>query len=207
MTNFESDLKQETILGKYLDAIYKTKKIDFIRTNDLDQQHRGVDLIIKNKSNSYYIDEKAQLHYLNKNLPTFTFELSYLKNKEKKEGWLFDDHKLTQYYFLITGIYLKDQKSKLTHFKDINRLKITSVNRKKLIDHLISVGLTKDKLNDYDSTLRSSHSYGTTNISELNPKSEGLIYYTEHLDERPINLQLRLKYLIDNELAKKFHYA
>lgn len=207
MPNFESDLEQESILAQYLDTIYKSKNIDFNRVFDVNQQHLGIDIIIQNKSITYYIDEKAQLHYLNKDLPTFTFELSYLKNGERKEGWLFDDNKLTQYYFLITGIYLKDQKSKLTNLEDINRLKITSVNRKKLIDHLSSIGLHKEKLNSYDATLRSNNSYGKTTISELDKKIEGLIYYTKHLEEKPINLQLRLKYLIDNELAKKFHYV
>lgn len=207
MPDFNSDLKQETLLAQYLDAIYYGKNIEFERICDLNQQHRGIDLIIKNNSEQYYIDEKAQLHYLNKDLPTFTFELSYLKNGERKEGWFLDDLKLTHYYFLITGIYLKDRKTILNNVDAIDRLKITSVNRQKLMTHLSNIGLPKEKLNDYDAMMRTQKYYGKRNISELHPKREGNLYYTRHLEEKPINLQLRLSYLIENGLAKKFHYA
>ncbi|WP_179354605.1 hypothetical protein [Winogradskyella vidalii] len=207
MSNFKSDLQKETLLAAYLDAVYFRKNIDFKRVTNLSQQLQGIDLVIMHKADTYYIDEKAQLHYLNKNLPTFTFELSYLKKGQRKTGWLFDEQKLTHYYFLVTGIYLKGKKSKLKYSKDIERLKITSVNRGKLVKHLNSIGLTKEKLNTFDSILRKGNKYGKKYISELNPKSEGLLYYSKHLREKPINLQLRLSYLIENKIAKKFHYT
>ena len=103
MPNFKSDLEQEKILAKYLDSTYSEKKIEFERIFDLDKQHQGIDLKIFVNSNKYLVDEKAQLHYINLDLPTFTFELSYLKNTDFKEGWLFDVKKRTQYYFLVTG--------------------------------------------------------------------------------------------------------
>jgi hypothetical protein len=189
MTNFKSDLKQETILSKYLDNIYIEKKLDFERIFDLHKQHQGIDVIITIKSNQYFIDEKAQLHYINSDLPTFIFELSYLKNGVFKQGWLFDKNKLTEYYFLITGIFLKKGKNKLSHPDDIDKIKITSVNRNKLIEHLSSIDLDKEKLLQYDSKLRKNNSFGKNNIPELNPKLEGLIYFTNHLNEKPINLQ------------------
>jgi hypothetical protein len=207
MPSFKSDLNQETLLSEYLDNLYRGKKIDFQRVFDLDKQHQGIDIVIQHNSVDYFIDEKAQLHYLNKDLPTFTFELSYLKNNKLKDGWLFADNKLTQYYFLITGIFLKKGKSKLLNADDIDKLKITSVNKIKLIEHLTSIGLEKSKLLEYDLKLRESNSFGKNKISELNPQSEGLIFFTKHLIEKPINLQLKLAYLIENKIAKKFHYV
>lgn len=207
MPNFKSDLNQETILSKYLDGVYHGKKFDFERIADLNKQHLGIDLIMVIESNQYLIDEKAQLHYINKDLPTFTFELSYLKRGQLKEGWLFDDKKQTQYYFLITGIFLKNGKNKLATPDDIAKVKITSVNRHKLIKHLASINLNKEKLFQYDADLRAQKSYGKNHISELNSNSEGLIYFTKHLNEKPLNLQLRLNYLIENNLAKKFNYV
>lgn len=206
MPSFNSDLSQEAILSEYLDNLYKEKKIDFQRIFDLDKQHQGIDLVIQHNSVDYFIDEKAQLHYLNKDLPTFTFELSYLKNNKLKEGWLFDNKKLTHYYFLITGIFLKKGKSKLINADDIDKLKITSVNRVNLIEYLTSIGLEKTKLLEYDLKLRENNSFGKNIIPELKPQSEGLIFFTEHLIEKPINLQLRLAYLIENKIAKKFYY-
>ena len=99
MSKFQSDLAQEEILSKYLDKIYKEKKIEFERIFDLDLQHQGIDLKIFVNSNQYLIDEKAQLHYINSELPTFTFELSYMKNNILKNGWLFDENKKTEYFF------------------------------------------------------------------------------------------------------------
>lgn len=207
MPSFHSDLEQEGILSKYLDNIYKEKKIEFERIFDLDIQHQGIDLKIFVDSNQYLIDEKAQLHYINSDLPTFTFELLYIKNNVIKGGWLFDSNKKTQYYFLITGIYLKEDKTELKTPEDIDKLKITSVNRTKLIQHLDSIGLNISKLHKYDKHFRMNNSYGKNEITELNKYSEGLIYFSEQLVEKPINIQLRLEYLIQSEVAKKIHYV
>ncbi|MUU77626.1 hypothetical protein [Winogradskyella endarachnes] len=206
MSNFKSDLAQEDLLSKYLDNIYANKKIEFRRIKKIDQQLLGIDVIMTVNNQSYYIDEKAQLHYLNIDIPTFTFELSYLKNNNSKNGWLLDDSKLTQYYFLITGIILNNKKQKLTSINDIKSLKITTVNRKKLLTHLASNNLDRAKLLYYDFDCRTNATYGKNCIAELNPRKEGLIYYTEHLNEKPINLQLRLSYLIDIGVAKRFNY-
>ena len=207
MPSFKSDLEQEEILSQYLDKVYNEKKIEFERIFDLNKQHQGIDLVMIVNSNEYLIDEKAQLHYINSNLPTFTFELSYLKNNLLKDGWLFNQNKKTQYYFLITGIFLKEQRTELKSYNDIDKLKITSVNRLKLIERLAKVGLSKKKLIQYDTNLRKSKSFGKNEITELKPSLEGLIYFTEHLVEKPINLQLRLNYLIETGVAKKFHYV
>lgn len=207
MSKFYLDLNKEQILSKYLDNIYKEKNINFQRVIDLDKQYQGIDVIMLVKLNEYYIDEKSQLHYINKDLPTFTFELSYLKNNNYKKGWLFDESKLTQYYFLITGILLKKGKIEFTSPDDIEKLKITSVSRKKLIKYLSLKELDEKRLLEYDVKLRKEKAYGKNNISELNPKTEGLIYFTEHLSEKPINLQLRLKFLLETKVAKKFYYV
>lgn len=206
MSSFRSDLDKEKILAEYLDNIYIDKKLDFKRTNDLDRQLQGIDLMISYNAKEYLIDEKAQLHYLNADLPTFTFELSYLKNGNLKEGWLFDPSKKTHYYFLITGIFLKDKKRELAHPDDIKSIKITSVNRTKLIQHLTSLALDRQSLIQYDLALRDGSSYGSNVINELDARYGGQMYFTEHLTEQPMNLQLRLSYLIDNGIAKKFYY-
>ncbi|UKM65461.1 hypothetical protein GSB9_02030 [Flavobacteriaceae bacterium GSB9] len=206
MSNFKFDLEQEHILNTYLDDVYESKKLKFSRITDFNKQHQGIDIIFHHNSNDYFIDEKAQLHYLNQDLPTFTFELSYLnKNHEIKEGWLLDTSKKTHYYFLITAIILKTGKTKLTDRNDIKSVKITSVNRSKLIGHLKHHGLTRHELEAYDYSIRHAQSFGKNTIPELDKKSAGIIYYTKHLNEQPMNLQLRLQYLIDCRIAKAFH--
>ena len=206
MSSFKSDLNKEIILSKYLDQVYNSKKLIFTRNSNIEKQHRGIDITAHYNTVDYYIDEKAQLHYINRDLPTFTFELSYLnKNNQLKTGWLFDENKITAYYFLVTGIFLKDNKTKLSSIEDIKSLKIISVHRAKLINHLNKIGLSRITLEAYDHALRISESFGKNIIPELHHKKQGLVYYTENLTEKPINLQLRLTYLLSCGVAKKIH--
>ena len=202
MTNFDKDLSKEKILAQYLDTIYATLKYNGERVSDMDLQFKGVDIIIYYKGKKYAIDEKAQLHYLNKDLPTFTFELSYLnKQKKLKKGWLFDEAKLTQFYFLVTGIYLNNGTT-LSKPSDIKKVKIMSVNRRKLIEYLAKVNLTEEKLNQYDTYFRKSLLFGKNNIQELDEKKQGRLYFTAHLSEKPMNLQLKLAFLTKIGIGK-----
>lgn len=202
MSHFKRDLHKEQQLGKFLDGVYQKLNLKFKRIEDLNQQHRGIDLIYP-KNKAVFIDEKAQLDYLNKTLPTFTFELSYLKNNEQKLGWLLDDSKLTTHYFLITGIFTQNKSDISKGFKTCT---ITSVNRKKLLIFLDSKGLTKERLLHYDTDLRDFKNTKTkTLIKELNPNTEGLLYFSAQLAEQPINLQLRLQNLIKLKIAKQIY--
>ena len=203
MSSFQSDLKQEQILAKHLDALYKSKGWNFKRISNIEKQKQGIDLEIFYGDKVYRIDEKAQLHYLNSSLPTFTFELSYLdKHNNPKLGWLLDENKKTDYYFLITSIRTKRKIKKLESTSDISSIKLTSVNHKRLLAHLGHLGLEKDMLLEYDLILRDNYSYGKNSLVELDAKTQGLIYFTKHFNEKPMNLQLRLQYLIETGVAK-----
>ena len=202
MSHFERDLNKEKLLGKFLDGIYESLNLEFERIEDISLQQQGIDLIYL-QNETILIDEKAQLDYLNKSLPTFTFELSYLKNDAQKIGWLLDNNKKTTHYFLITGIYT-NEKSDLS--KGFKSCVITSVNRKKLMKHLQSKGLDKTRLLQYDSDLRDFEVKTIKNpIAEINFKTEGLLYFLPQLAEKPINLQLRLKYLLKIGVAKQIY--
>ena len=198
---FKRDLKKEQQLGVYLDAVYTQLGLVFERNKDLDLQHQGVDLIYSHHGPRYYIDEKAQLDYLNKDLPTFTFELSYLKGGEEKLGWLYDDTKITTHYFLVTGICVNDLNDLEQGFTGC---KITSVHRQKLVDYLGSIGLTFDTLSQYQKDIRKQYQNKKTaiTIDELDSNS-GCLYYSGQLSEQPINLQLKLDFLIRQKIAKR----
>ena len=204
-SNFENDLSKEIILGKYLDDIYskKFKGYNIERIKDLDLQHQGIDLIITKNQFEYYIDEKAQLDYINTALPTFAFEISYLKNGVQKKGWLFDNDKKTQKYFLITGIFLNNPEDINKGFKSCI---ITSVDRNKLIKLLESRGLTHDKIQEMNLEIRSGLNENAIPIKELNSHSEGKFYFSKNNKaEQPINLVLKIDFLIKESVAKKIH--
>ena len=99
-SKFYEDLSKEELLGTYLDTFYpqifKDTPFKVERIWDTRQQHRGVDLLLKSNAQCFYVDEKAQLDYLNISLPTFAFEISYLKRGDWRVGWLVDATKITQ---------------------------------------------------------------------------------------------------------------
>jgi|GEM_PF-1516136 len=204
MPNFEQDLNREKILAAYLDRIYKLKGYSVERTTNINKQYRGVDLILQKDGKVLFVDEKAQLHYLNSDLPTFTFELSYLnKSGFINTGWFLDESKETNFYFLVTNIMLRDNLKVLRMPEDIDTLKITAVSRELLKEYLSKKGLTTRQLSEYDAAIRHKTQYGRNSIKELDSKKEGLMFYTAHLQEKPMNLQLRLDFLIEAKVGKR----
>lgn len=199
-STFSKDLNSEQKLAKFLDDNYYNDKNKFSdlylinRVDDLDMQHKGVDLEITNTETGikFYIDEKAQSHYVNKSLPTFAFELSYLKNNSLREGWLFDNNKITQQYFIITCIQEVQNK--------IKSCRLISVDRDRLIALLIEKNLTQHNLSQYENEYRANNDYGKHLIREFGDK-EGFLFYTEHLAEKPINVVFYLDYLIKQEIG------
>jgi hypothetical protein len=199
---FQQDLKNEMLLGKYLDEIYAKKfepnsfKIE--RILEINQQYSGIDIILTKGNKTYFIDEKAQLSYLNKKLPTFAFELSYLKNGMWKVGWLFDKNKKTDIYFLVTEIFCSDP-ANLEY--GISSVKITALNRNNLIDYLSSIGLTEEVLMSYEKEIRQTRT-AKKKLKELNDRNEGNLQITNFLIEQPVNLVLKLDNLVLNGIAK-----
>lgn len=205
-SSFKDDLRNEQILGSYLDKIYSeifdSKEIEIIRISDYDKQNSGIDLTIHHIKSSriFNVDEKAQLDYINSDLPTFAFETSYLKQGEFRQGWLFDDSKVTNYYFLVTAIYTSKGQDLSNGIKSV---KIHSVNRLKLKQLLEDKGLTQRVVERHDNEIRKGNQSGVIEIEELNHKSEGGFYYSKtNKNESPINLVMNLSYLVKMGVGK-----
>ena len=204
-TNFKNDLSKERVLGNFLDKFYKEKYTtdgnSFLRISNLELQLDGIDLIINMEGKDFLIDEKAQLDYLNRSLPTFAFEISYLKNRKIKTGWLFHEKKKTDTYFLITNI-------QTFHLYDlsqgVNDCSITAINRKNLKKLLNNKGLDERRIFEYSTAIRKSKKHGKHPIKELDSKKEGFFYFSfENKKEQPINLVLYLKYLVNLDKVGK----
>ena len=198
-SKFKSDLEKEKKLTSLLDSYYKLRlnTYSFERISDIKQQYEGIDLLFKHKENGAYfcIDEKAQLDYINEDLPTFAFELSYLKDGKEKKGWLFNKKKKTDFYSLITSIY-SDEENVFTSCK------ITMVNRQKLIVFLKKKGIDSSSVSKIISKIANKH--GKHKVAGLDDKSEGYLFFSkQNKKEQPINLILRLEYLIQNKIAKR----
>lgn len=198
-STFKSDLQKEQKLSVLLDGYY-AKTINHYtieRVSDIKNQLAGIDLIFTHKTTQtrYYIDEKAQLDYINEDLPTFAFELRYLKSGKPKDGWVYDTSKKTDFYALVTGIYSDEPE----HYTSC---KITLVNRKKLLSFLNIRNIDSVVLNTLIENEEGTH--GKVVLPQLKSKSEGYLYFSSrNKAEKPINLILKLDFLIANGLAKR----
>ncbi len=198
-SSFKADLAHEKQLSVFLDHCYAKhlKHYSFERIHDLKSQKEGIDLILTHKKNgkTYFVDEKAQLDYLNKNLPTFAFELFYTKNETLKKGWLFDAQKKTQMYSLVTNI-----KKNGTSFSSCA---ITFVNRNKLLSFLGSKGLNEAFIKKR--ALEHLGFHGKMELPSLDLRKEGHVHFSrKNKEEQPINLVLQLGFLKEIGVAKKF---
>ena len=196
-SNFHSDLSREKLLRPLLDSYYsKLKNYSFKRVDDRHQQHQGIDLILshKTKKTSYFVDEKAQLDYINEDLPTFAFEIQYELRGKHKDGWLFDPTKKTDFYALATAIF-SDEKNKYTSCK------LLMVNRQKLLETLEFKGINQKRFSCI--TNEGIVDSGKIIMPELNPKTEGYLFWSsKNKVEKPLNLVLRLQWLIDQKIGK-----
>lgn len=198
-SSFKSDLKKEKQLSKLLDKYYKRhlKQYCFKRISSLEEQRKGVDLILTSTlvDAVFYVDEKAQLDYVNDSLPTFAFELFYEKNGIQRQGWLFDSKKKTDFYALVTSIYADEENT-------FTSCSITFVNRKKLLAYLESRELSKEGLKEIAATNEGFH--GKLELKALDVKNEGYLFFSrKNKAEKPVNLILKLDFLIQIGVAKK----
>ncbi|KPM30913.1 Hypothetical protein I595_2891 [Croceitalea dokdonensis DOKDO 023] len=193
---FKNDLNNEQRLMPLLDTYYKTylNQYTFVRSTSSKEQFSGIDLILtRKKSNAvFYVDEKAQLDYINEDLPTFAFELSYIKHGLLKKGWFLDSYKKTHFYALVTGIYAENN--------EYTSCKITMVNRKKLLTKIHTLQLPQETLIDR----RDRYAHGRTELPQLHPKNEGYLFFSKNNKaEQPLNLILKLDWLIREGIAKR----
>ena len=73
--NAESELAEFLDENLYSQLLGEGKFLSIERMAEKKQQLQGIDVTAKTQNSVFYIDEKAQLYYINKNIPTFAFEL------------------------------------------------------------------------------------------------------------------------------------
>lgn len=218
-SNFINDLSLENKLSKYLDKYFYSWLLrnGYIvrhkRIFDKNEQRKGKDVILYVKDNEskrigqIIVDEKSTSHYLNKRIPTFAFELSYLdKSGNEKNGWLLDDEKETDMYALIwpdikcnkytnlTSKFGEKQAKWQQHINanDFCNAEIWLICKANLLNLLESnYNLTTKKLQEYSHEIRTIFNRTktcTTKYNKDSPIKEYRFNYTSYLAEQPINL-------------------
>ena len=201
MTLRQQDSQAEDAVSQFLDQFFYQKYVrNQIRYSDLETQLKGVDVTFDFEDQTrLLVDEKAAAHFVNKNIPTFAFELDFVGIDGKlKEGWLFDEKKETQYYLLS---WIRAAKTKGFSCDDISQLEVLLVDRLKVVGLLKEFGLDKNRAKEISRNLRMKNQFGPT---YKNPNIPFYFYFTEHLTERPINIVIRKSALIRLGALHKF---
>ena len=186
MSSRLDDQHAEMILDEYLDKNFYDVLFHnhYSRIHDKENQWAGIDIILYGETHQLLIDEKAAVHYINKDLKTFTFELQFINRIHKlQQGWLYDKHKVTQEYAIY---YIQSINENYANMKveDIISVEVLYINRNKLIQALETVGLDEEHL---DKTLDYMRKNQQTYI-KLNKDVN--LQYSPDYQEQPINVKV-----------------
>ena len=201
INNRKNDMLVEREIAAFLDEnLYSNAELftEFARTDTLDEQISGSDLLLSTtngKLKRSIVDEKVASRFANKNLETFSLELSFIgKNGKKRCGWLLDETKKTEYYLfgwiLKADIpYIKEQKrfdtNKITK-DNIKSLEWALVKRYDIVKFLEKQGWSLEKLSRQDEKIREQGEIKTKEfINEISFR------YSDAYIEKPINVLLK----------------
>jgi len=195
------DSKAEFEVSKFLDKYFYPKFYpNRERVSDKVNQLNGIDVIIDiPEIGKVAVDEKAAVHYVNKGIPTFAFEVDFrLNTGELVEGWFLSKSKTTQYYLLI---WVWADKDKGFDYDDISKLEVILIDRFKVQKALLNYGMSENTINEISKTLRERNIAGVHHKDFSKPF---YFYLTSHLSENPLNIILKKDFLIQNSIHHSF---
>jgi hypothetical protein len=191
------DVSVETEVGKFLDSYFYSKFVDdFYRFTAKMDQLEGKDVRLTwSDLTNIIVDEKAISHYINKDIPTFAFEISSMFSGRRLEGWLFNKEKKTEYYLCI-WIWAKNSWN--PSCEDIIKLDCLLIKRSTIIDYLVDEGFTKERILQIEDEARA---VGLSGPIDKGRHRYVYFYNTTRLAENPFNVIIRKEKL--RELARK----
>lgn len=190
-SKYYEDKRKEELFGTWLDKHFYSRIIPYYkeitRVSDITIQKKGVDVIIeKEDGKKIYIDEKATLHYINKKIPTFAFEIMNMTSGT--QGWLYNPDYITDYYVLAWPNATDERIPDAEAFVDTE---IMCIERSKVLQLLTDKGLTENRILDlvkyYKSQLSKAHKFEIAPEIQLN--------FNMTLAEKPINIVVKKKLL------------
>lgn len=187
------DMSAEAQLGVFLDTyLYNDfphkESFSYIeRVHNKAEQLAGVDVRFTSKDGTVYdVDEKAQLYYINKELPTFAFEIQFLREGKETIGWLCNESLLTDLYLLIWPFATQDT-PKGIRWDQFTKADCLLIQKNRILSLLEKEGLTIEKMLADASSFRKTGRIGKVAI----PGVKGIYYYASDpckYREAPINI-------------------
>ena len=201
VANRTNDMLVEREIAAFLDEkLYSNKALfkEFARTDSLDEQISGSDLILSAVDGVLergVIDEKVAARYANVGLNSFSLELSFIgRDGLRKCGWFIDQTKKTEYYLFgwvdKADIPFDHEKNRFDTDKirkdNIKVLEWALVSRKKLMKSLEDKGWTFERLALQDEKIRKNRRVKTKEFID------GVAFrYSDIYVEKPINILLK----------------
>ena len=176
-------------MDKYLYSNFPNSEAFVIiqRVYDKKVQLNGVDVEFVGKDGSCYcVDEKAQLYYLNQDLPTFAFEVMFKRDGYDTTGWLCNNVLKTDLYMLIWPFATQDTPKGITWDK-FTKADCLLIHKNKILRMLHDRGLTIEKMQRDARNIRRTGQIGKIPIEGL----RGIYYYAsdpQRYREAPINV-------------------
>lgn len=187
------DMSAEAQLGFFLDTYLYDRfpKSDAFsrieRMHNKADQLAGVDVRFTSKDGAVYdVDEKAQLYYLNKSLPTFAFEIQFLRNGQETIGWLCNNSLKTDLYLLIWPYATQDTPKGIS-WEQFTKADCLLVPKKRLLTMLEREGLTIERMLQDAARFRQEGLSGKIAINGV----RGIYYFASDAQkyrEAPINI-------------------
>lgn len=201
------DYAAEEIVSEFLDTyfypIYEEVS-SFTRLcgygeNGKAEQHQGVDVYLsipEKKILQAKVDEKAAVHYINKNLKTFAFELSAKQRGGRRvEGWFPKKNLTTTHYGLI---WIKGTEDKLSDITQITEVEYMLIPRQELQVSINFDLLLEDKNALTNVSKVSDYMLAEETACDRYYPYENSKYYfvkSKYLVEMPVNLVVQKEYL------------
>lgn len=198
MSRRKMDMKAEQALARFLDQnLYEELRKEghfssIHRADQYEQQVSGIDVTMTYKADSVYIDEKAALYYINQDLSTFAFELSYQNRGEERLGWFLNDQLKTTHYLLLWPDARTSDLSAI-QAEDFTVVDALLISKAKLKAYLEPIGLDDHTLLECARILRQHKVSGRQSIPQ--PGMSIYVSSSGKYSEAPINLVIK-KYIL-----------
>lgn len=182
----KQDEQAANAVAESLDNNFYIYTENFNRVYDKNRQVVGVDTEFDYAGYHYVCDEKAAIRYANKQLNTYSLELSTL-NKRGVEipGWFVNSNMINNSYLFVwlNKVDSIIEKCSFTS-KDIKEYEVALVTKQNLFDYLDSVGMSKYEMQQVCYEIRNGEDIDMGNIHKNGYK----LSYSEQLFEKPINI-------------------
>lgn len=203
MSSREIDSRGEKAIGVFLDKYFYAKAQEeriiayAERIYDKNLQMKGIDVLVNRQRK---VDEKAQIHYINRPLESFAFEINYY-NEEKGfivDGWFVSHNNETEDYLLLWIDSARTDQIYRIVSEDFECVTADLISKIHLRTYMEKLGINEQLLK------KKAHEMRGKDIERIDLNEEIYLKYSNRVHpEKPINIVVK-KSVLDNISTSRF---